>query len=442
MAGEWKEATLGDFIEIEHGYAFQGKYFRDEPPGDILLTPGNFAIGGGFKSSKFKYYSGPVPERFLLNEGDLLVTMTDLSKGTDTLGFPALVPGQTNDRRFLHNQRLGKVTIRPGAKIEKHFLYYLLCGRDYRNEIIASATGTTVKHTSPTRIKNYKFLLPPEDQQRAIAKILTTLDDKVKVNQALNKTLEAIARGIYKSWFVDFEPVRAKASGSGPDLAKDLAELFPDSFQESAIGAFPRGWHLEPLPKVIDINPPRTLGRGEIAPYLDMTNMPTQGHSPDLVIERAFSSGTRFINGDTLVARITPCLENGKTAYVDFLRDGQVGWGSTEFIVLRPKSPLPTEFAYCLARSKEFRESAIQSMTGSSGRQRVAIDSLSHFMVPSPSREVAALFGRMVGPLFARARAAADEAHVLISMRDSLLPELLSGEVSPSDTGRILGGHS
>src|SRR5438477_2423653 len=102
-----------------------------------------------------------------------------------------------------------------------------------------------------------------------------------------------------------------------------------------------------------------------------MKNMPTRGHCPDEVIQREFSSGTRFNNGDTLLARITPCLENGKTAFVDFLEEGQTGWGSTEFIVLCPKPPIPAFFGYCVARDNDFREFAIQQMTGTSGRQRV-----------------------------------------------------------------------
>src|SRR5271168_1917305 len=110
---DWIPTRLGDLIEIRHGFAFAGEYFRESPPGDVLLTPGNFAVGGGFKDDKHKYYVGPVPEDFVLSEGDLLVTMTDLSKGADTLGYSATVPA-AKGFRFLHNQRLGKVLIRPG----------------------------------------------------------------------------------------------------------------------------------------------------------------------------------------------------------------------------------------------------------------------------------------------------------------------------------------
>ena len=109
MAGEWRNVTLEDLIDIRHGYAFKGKFIHDEPQGELLLTPGNFAIGGGFKHDKFKYYEGPVEEEYVLQKGDLLVTMTDLSKQSDTLGYPALVPASRDERRYLHNQRLGKV---------------------------------------------------------------------------------------------------------------------------------------------------------------------------------------------------------------------------------------------------------------------------------------------------------------------------------------------
>src|SRR5437899_969146 len=118
MASEWIENSLGELIEIKHGFAFKGELFQDEPQGDVLLTPGNFAIGGGFKADKFKYYDGPVPDEFVLHEGDLLVTMTDLSKEADTLGYPALIPPRTDGRRYLHNQRLGKIVIKNVASLD------------------------------------------------------------------------------------------------------------------------------------------------------------------------------------------------------------------------------------------------------------------------------------------------------------------------------------
>ena len=205
----WRETVLGELIDITHGFAFKGHFICDEPQRDVLLTPGNFAIGGGFKADKFKYYCGPVPDDFVLSEGDLIVSMTDLSKQSDTLGYPAFVPECREGKRYLHNQRLGKVFVKDA---DARYIYYVMCGADYRHEVLASATGTTVKHTSPGRIKQFRFPLPPLPEQRAIAHILGTLDDKIELNRRMNETLEAMARALFKSWFVDFDPVRAKAA--------------------------------------------------------------------------------------------------------------------------------------------------------------------------------------------------------------------------------------
>jgi len=208
-ADEWTPYRLGELVDIEHGFAFEGGFFRDEPTGDILLTPGNFSVGGGFKRGKLNYYAGPVPDEFVLGEGDLLVTMTDLSKNADTLGYPAVLPKEQGGR-YLHNQRLGKVVVKPNAPVTKRFLYYVLCTREYRHEILASASGSTVRHTSPNRIAAFTFCLPPIPEQRAIARILGSLDDKIELNRRMNETLEQISQAIFKSWFVDFLPVRAK----------------------------------------------------------------------------------------------------------------------------------------------------------------------------------------------------------------------------------------
>lgn len=245
-SSDWPEVRLGDLVDIKHGFAFAGQHFRDEPSTDVLLTPGNFAIGGGFRGDKLKFYEGPVPEDFVLSAGDLLITMTDLSKEAETLGYPARVP-DSPENRYLHNQRLGKVTVRDGAALIPGYLYYVLCSPPYRHEVLAGATGTTVKHTSPARIGQFRFRLPPLAEQRRISRTLGALDDKVELNRRVDRTLESIARAIFKSWFVDFDPVRKKMEGkTGGELGlpPSLAALFPASLQASSIGPIPRGWRV------------------------------------------------------------------------------------------------------------------------------------------------------------------------------------------------------
>ena len=158
-------------------------------------------------------------------------------------------------------------------------------------------------------------------------------------------------------------------------------------------------------------------------------NMPTTAARALEVYDREFGSGMRFMDGDTLVARITPCLENGKTCFVDFLGDGKVGWGSTEYIVLRPKPPLLPEYAYFLARTEDFRNFAISNMTGTSGRQRVPADCLNHFQVEVPPAMLAERFGQFARTVFAKMKANDEESRTLAALRDALLPKLLSGAV-------------
>jgi type I restriction enzyme S subunit len=326
------------------------------------------------------------------------------------------------------NQHVSIVRV-DDRRADPGYVLAFLTHADVKPYIESFNAGGSRRAITKGHIEAFRLPIPPLPEQRAIAHILGALDEKIELNRRISETMEAMALALFKSWFVDFDPVRAKVEGRDPGLPASLATLFPDSFEESELGEIPNGWGVTSLPELIDVNPTRSLRKGDIAPYLDMANMPTRGHAPDTVIERPFGSGMRFINGDTLVARITPCLENGKTAFVDFLQDGQVGWGSTEYIVLRSQPPLPDEFAYCLARSDEFRRFAIQSMTGSSGRQRVPADSLAHFQIVSAVRPIAEMFGQLVKPLLARAGATSVESRTLAALRDTLLPKLICGEL-------------
>jgi len=340
----------------------------------------------------------------------------------------------------------GFAVLRPKTRlVDPRFLYACVFNQAFTEYLITREKGAAYPAVSPEDIGKAQIALPPLKEQQAIACILGALDDKIELNRRINGTLEAMARAIFKSWFVDFDPVRAKAVGKQPlGLAPHIADLFPDSFQDSELGEIPKGWNAFALPAIAEINPSRQLPKGAVAPYLNMAGMPTEGPAPDSWIQREVGSGMKFINGDTLVARITPCLENGKTAYVDFLKDGEVGWGSTEYIVLRPRKPIPTVLGYLLARSNEFRSFAIQRMTGSSGRQRVPVDSLAHYKLAAPTIDSAIYdaFGRTVKPLFERLQSAMEQSRTLSPLRDTLLPKLISGDLRVPDAERIVGRYT
>ncbi|WP_197529485.1 restriction endonuclease subunit S [Botrimarina mediterranea] len=327
------------------------------------------------------------------------------------------------------------VIVRPGSELDARFLSYYV-NAAAQHHVASHLVGAVQQHFNVGAARTLPLNLPPFFEQLAIVGVLGALDDKIEQNRRTAEGLEKLARAIFRAWFVDFEPVHAKAAGatSFPGMPPAVFDSLPTRLVDSELGPIPEGWGVERLSTICEVNPKRAIRKGDVAPYLDMKGMPTSGHAPSDWIDRPFGSGMRFINGDTLVARITPCLENGKTAYVDFLEPDQVAWGSTEYIVLRPLDPNPPIFAYCLARTDEFRDFAVQNMSGTSGRQRVPAEAMDHYRLANPSRSCAEAFGKIVEPLFARVRAGIDESRKLAELRDYLLPKLLSGEVRVNPT--------
>ena len=434
---EWRRVSLRELVEIKHGLAFKGDYFRDEPPGDILLTPGNFDVGGGFKPDKLRYYDGPVPEEFVLNAGDLIVTMTDLSRSADTLGYPALVP-DWRGVRFLHNQRLGKVEIRPGAPLLKDFLYFLLRTREYRHEVLAGATGTTVRHTSPERIQAFRFLLPSLPEQRAIAHILGTLDDKIELNRRMNETLEVMARAIFKSWFVDFDPVRAKMEGRQPvGMDAETAVLFPDALEDSALGRTPRGWGVAAIGEVVrcvggttpSTKEPSFWG-GDIAfaTPRDLASLQT----PVLLrTERCITEDGLHQISSGLLPEGTVLLSS--RAPIGYLAIAEIPVAVNQgFIAMVCDGPLPNLYVLNWAhQNMDIIE------TNANGTTFLEISKASfrplRVLIPPPQalqsfvKQVESLYGRMAQNL--------RESETLAAIRNTLLPRLLSGEI------RVKGAH-
>jgi type I restriction enzyme, S subunit len=439
---DWTPTTLGDFVEIKHGFAFKGEYFRDEPPGDILLTPGNFAIGGGFKEAQFKYYDGPVPEDYVLQEGDLLVTMTDLSKQADTLGYSALVP-KPHRGRHLHNQRLGKVEIQQGAPLTKEYLYFLLRTPAYRREVVAGASGTTVKHTSPGRIRAFVFLRPPVREQMAIARILLTLESKIELNRQMNRTLQAMADALFRAWFVDFEPVRSKVQGRTPaGLSDQVAGVFPDSYEDSQLGAIPRGWEIAPigaLVRVVGGSTPSTTepafwegGRHYWATPKDLSDL----QDPVLLdTERQITDvGLRQI-GSGLLPAGTVLLSS--RAPIGYLAISEVPVAVNQgFIAMVCNARVSNQYVLHWAR---VNMDTIRGRANGTTFQEISKANFRPIPILVPPEPVMEVFTRTMDRLHRRVVGNLLESRTLAELRDTLLPKLLSGEVRIADAGRDVG---
>jgi type I restriction enzyme, S subunit len=400
MQNNWRHSTWGEEISLEYG-----KSLRD------------------YDTSKGKY-------RVFGSNGPIGWTDTFLAEG------PGIILGRKGAYRGTQFARESFFVIDTAYFVQSknnhdvRWLYYAI----KHHKLGEIDDGSPIPSTTRSAVYVCELDVPPASEQRAIAHVLGSLDDKIELNRQMNETLEEMARTLFRSWFVDFDPVRAKAEGRQPQgMDAETAALFPSEFVESELGMIPKGWEVRSLPEVIDINPSRKLAKGEIAPYLDMGNMPTSSARAIEVYDREFGSGMKFQNGDTLVARITPCLENGKTAFVDFLEDNHVGWGSTEYIVLRPKSPLPNEFAYFLARTEEFRAFAISNMTGSSGRQRVPADCFSNYKIAVPTANITQAFGQVVQVFLTQMKLHDEQSATLAEQRQQLLPKLISGEIRLPD---------
>ncbi|EFK2997201.1 restriction endonuclease subunit S [Escherichia coli] len=342
-------------------------------------------------------------------------------------------------------------------KIDPYFLLYSFLSPDLQQQFsMHEGSGSVVSHIRVGDCSKFEINLPPLEIQKSIVKTLKCLDDRIEINTKISQTLEQMSQTLFKSWFVDFDPVIDNALDAGnpiPEALQSRAELrqkvrnstdfkplpaeirslFPSEFEETELGWVPKGWTLKSVAKSININPSIKLPKNKIAKYVDMKSLPTQGYSISDIIEKPYSGGAKFQNNDTLFARITPCLENGKTGFVDFLDEKETAFGSTEFIVMRGTPQVHYLYVACLARESNFRLHAIQNMVGSSGRQRVQNSCFDSFYIAIPTPAVMSLFSGKVSSYFDKMYFCNLENKSLTTLRDTLLPKLISGELSLED---------
>src|SRR5258708_627334 len=271
--------------------------------------------------------------------------------------------------------------------------------------------------SNPTLNRNHVHLLPvywpPLPTQRKIASILSAYDDLIENNTRRIAILEEMAQSLYREWFVHFRFPGHEKNG----------------MVKSALGLIPGGWEVVKVSSAVEIDPPTKVPKDGEKPFVSMASLSNNSMLIDDIELRTGNSGAKFKNGDTLFARITPCLENGKTGYVQFLPSADaVAFGSTEFIVLRSRTLCP-EYVYLMARSNEFRDNAIKSMTGATGRQRVQVACFDKFLLTQPDTKTLAALRKIVTPLFHNIYVLAQKNANLRRTRDLLLPKLISGEV-------------
>lgn len=428
---EWRNVTLGDLFSVKHGFAFQGEYFSDTPQKYSLVTPGNFSIGGGFKNDKEKFYDGPIPQGYMLSKGDVIVTMTDLSKNADTLGYSAIIP---TDNKWLHNQRIGLLLFNSDIKIDRLFISYLLRTTTYRQWIVGSATGSTVKHTSPSRIEQFRTKIPPFSEQQAIAHILGTLDDKIELNRRQNATLEAMAQAIFKEWFVDFGPVRAKMEGRQPEgISREIADLFPERLDgEGKPEGWKRGAVGELTTHIIRGIAPKYSEEG----VLVLNQKCIRDNQVNLLLGRRhigkINNDKILKHGDILI-NSTGIGTLGRVAQLMNI-EGEATVDSHVTIV-RPEKNYINFLGINLSMRQREIEFLGEGSTGQTELNRQKIFSLDTIF---PPLNIIEIFDNLISSLRDKQPILCKENEVLSVIRDTLLPKLISGELRVPDTEKMV----
>lgn len=382
---------LGDLVDMTFGFAFKSAEFTDSRDAVRLLRGDNIGQGRLRWDGAKWFPQERVDEvtKYQLAIGDVVLAM-DRPWIEAGLKYSVVRSG---DVPSLLVQRVARLRAKPA--LDQGYLAAVIGSKEFMHYIVGTQTGSAVPHISGGQIGDFQVdRLPPLAEQAAIARILGVIDDKIESNRHIIATSEELARAWFSQQF-DLQRV---------DGGVALADL-------------------------VAVNPGRKLPHGVSATYVGMSSLPEFSAEIYEWETRDAGSGQRFTNGDVLMARITPCLENGKTAVVDMLEPQEVGWGSTEYVVVAPSGRYSTAWIYCLVRDERVREFAIRSMTGTSGRQRFHADRFQQYRVDRPTDEALDAFNAATEPLFTRMTQCRDENRRLHSLRDALLPELLSGRI-------------
>lgn len=387
----WGEYYLGDIIHIKHGYAFKGEFFSEEPTDDILLTPGNFSIGGGFKAQKLKYYKGEFPVDYILHENDIIVTMTDLSKEADTLGFSAKIP-TSNGKRFLHNQRIGLVSLKTND-FDKDFLYWLMRTYSYQKFVSNGATGATVKHTSPNKIYQYKFTAPVEKTtQRKIASILSAYDDLIENNLKRIKLLEEQA-------FLRYKGIVRSEKSTNVKL-KEVAVVNDESLKSNTN-----------LEKIL---------------YVDIASVSTGNieSKTEYDYKQAPGRAKRIVKHQDIV---WSCVRPNRRSYSLVWNPEENLIASTGFAVITARE-IPATFLYQLVTSNEFVSYLVNHAKGATYPAVTASD-FEEATFNICSNNVMQEYEATVSPFYELRTILHNQNTKLREARDILLPRLMSGEI-------------
>jgi restriction endonuclease S subunit len=420
--------TIGDFVSLQRGTTYKGNLVGK--PGPALLGLGAIIPGGGFRIADFKSYGGDCPDKLMLYPGDLFVSLKGATKQGDMIGSIARVPQKIKSGRL--TQDTVKLVFHKENKEIEPYLYWLLRTPQYREYCAGRATGSAVVALS--REDFLSFPVPTADASRLrLSQLFDEIEEKIDVLRDMNGSLEAIAQSVFNSWFVNFDPVKAKAEGREPEgMDTATAALFPSEFDESESGVIPRGWRTTNLGAVAIY-----LNRGISPNYVDGGGIlvlnqkcvrggivdPTKGRRHDSVKKtvdgRLLEAGDILVNstGVGTLGRVAQLLQFEEATIVD-----------SHVTVVRAN--LTQVSGNYLGLDLMRREREIEALgTGTTGQTELSRGHLAALTLSLPPKAIIEAFDSIIVPLRQRISLNLAQVRTLGSLRDALLPKLISGQI-------------
>lgn len=412
---------------VRYGVVQPGKHCANGVPllkaGDISNSKVNSKAGFCVSAEISENY-----RRSILKGGEVLISLVG-NPGSVAIAPPEVIG-------YNVARAVGVIDVVDG--VDARYFMYALQGRDAQNQIHALLNTTVQATLNLSDLKNISLPIPSDSEQKVIAHILGTLDDKIELNQKMHKTLEDIAKAIFKSWFVDFDPVRAKAEGRPTGLPDEISDLFPDTFEDSEIGEIPAGWKTSAVSGFADLNT-KSINPSNSDEVFDHFSIPAfdNGRTPVADSGKNIKSNKTLMPAECLlVSKLNP--DTPRIWYPNKAQ-GRRQICSTEFLAFAPRSSGKSPFLWGLFTSTLVSERMTAMVTGTSkSHQRVKPrDVLDITVTATPSALVEA-FCKVVSPMLERTLLGKEETKTLSELRDTLLPKLISGELRIPDAEKFL----
>ncbi len=416
-----EEVTLAEVCDsIDYGYTASAS---DTPIGPRFLRITDIVPGHiDWQNVPFCEVDAPTKEKYRLRHGDVVIARTGA-----TTGYSAYV---ANPPDAIFASYL--VRLKVGEKADSRFISYFLKSPEfwtYMRGVLGDKSAQP--NASAATMTKARLRLPPLPEQKAIAAVLGALDDKIELNRRMNSVLEAMARALFQSWFVDFDPVRAKLDGRQPiGLDPATAALFPNEFEDSEFGPIPQGWEVGKVEDILSfsrntIDPskfPDELFAHYSLPACD------EGRVPKLETGSAIKSQKFLVPPDAiLLSKLNPHIPR---IWFPNITGEDRAICSTEFLVAQPKPDFSRDFLFCLFTSSPFASEYATLVTGTTGsHQRVKVENVLFMKTTIAPRALVQQFSVLTEPMFDRIVCNTRESLMLTAIRDALLPKLLSGEL-------------